>query len=106
MIKDLDRYIQEFANETLGESFVFRDGQKDIIYRIIESILTNSKTKYICEAPTGSGKSIIAIICAGVLAKYYNYKSYILASDVGLWNQYADFIDKHPLLNFGELAPH
>lgn len=103
MIKDLDKYIQEFANETLGESFTFRGGQKDIIYRIIESILTNSKTKYICEAPTGSGKSIIAIICAGVLAKYYNYKSFILASDVGLWNQYADFIDKHPLLGFGKL---
>lgn len=103
MIKDLDRYIEEFANEILGESFTFRDGQKEIIYRIIESILSNSRTKYICEAPTGSGKSIIAIICAGVLAKYYKYKSYILASDVGLWNQYADFIDKHPALKFGKL---
>lgn len=102
-MEELNKNIEEFAKDTLGKNFEFRNGQKEIIHNIISSILDNETTKYVCEAPTGSGKSIIALICAGVLAKYYDKKSYILASDVGLWNQYADFIKKHPKLNFGKL---
>lgn len=60
---------------------------------IVESVL--SKTKHtLMEAPTGSGKSITAIIAAYVLHKYYAKTSYILVSDLSLFAQYENDIAK------------
>ena len=70
---------------------------------IIKSIINDNRETSIIEAPTGSGKSLISIICAGVLSKYYKKESYILCSDLFLWQQYADVIDKFKLRNFGYL---
>lgn len=68
---------------------------------VIKSILNDNRETSIIEAPTGSGKSLISIISAGVLSKYYHKSSYILCSDLFLWQQYADFIQNKDLKNFG-----
>lgn len=58
---------------------------------------------HIVQAPTGSGKSIIIMTAAGVLAENFDIKSYILCSDLYLYKQYEDFIDAHPSMGFGYL---
>ena len=68
---------------------------------VIKSILNDNRETSIIEAPTGSGKSLISIISAGVLSKYYHKSSYILCSDLFLWQQYADFIQNKDLKIFG-----
>ncbi len=79
--------------------FQFRQYQKetitDIIYNILNPDEENTNGCQIIEAPTGSGKSLINIIAACVLADCYNIRSYILASDLYLWQQYYDFIQKN-----------
>lgn len=85
------------------QGFTFREHQLETICKIIERVLDEKAIKnQIIEAPTGSGKSIICVVAAGVLADYYDKKSYILASDLYLWQQYADFI-KEQNLPFGYL---
>lgn len=85
------------------KGFSFREHQLEYICQIIERVLDNKAIKnQIIEAPTGSGKSIICIVSAGVLSDIYKRKSYILVSDLYLWQQYKDFIDKNNLL-FGYL---
>jgi Rad3-related DNA helicase len=83
--------------------FEFRQYQKEYIANIIYSIIANDKHVNIVEAPTGSGKSIIVLITAGVLSTYYNKKSYILCSDLYLWEQYSKAIDKFNLFKFGRI---
>lgn len=106
MRQQIEQNIREWATENIGSSFVFRENQLEIIADIVENIveLTDNKT-HIVEAPTGSGKSLILIISAGVLYKYYKKTSYILCSDLFLWKQYDDFLDKLPKLDtlFGRL---
>ncbi len=70
---------------------------------IIKSIINDDRETSIIEAPTGSGKSLLCIISAGVLLKYYNKKSYILCSDLYLWQQYVDIIESKKLNNYGYL---
>ena len=82
--------------------FEFREHQKEAIIDIIYNIL-NDNGEYLnhcqtIEAPTGSGKSLINIISACVLAEYYGKRSYILASDLYLWQQYYDFIVNNNIL--------
>ena len=94
----------EWASLHLGVLFEWREYQKetviDIIYNIINKQENTSKTndiddKYIynklnqiVQAPTGSGKSIMMIVIAGVLSEYYNKECYILCSDLSLYKQY------------------
>lgn len=54
--------------------------------------MRNNFANQIIEAPTGSGKSIINIVCASFLAHYYNKTSYILCSDLYLFSQYEQAI--------------
>lgn len=89
--------------------FSWRKYQKetivDIIYNILNSdINDNNNNNYtqlnqIVQAPTGSGKSIMLIVSAGVLSEYYNKESYILCSDLSLYQQYVDFININKLNN-------
>ena len=46
---------------------------------------------------------MINIISAGVLADYYNMKSYILVSDLFLLEQYEKFIESHKKMGFGAI---
>ena len=87
--------IKEWATAYIGFDFLFREYQLDTIADIITNILEDVNHTQIIEAPTGSGKSLLNIISAGVLSTYYNKTSYILCSDLYLWKQYEDFINKH-----------
>lgn len=94
----IDTLVTEFAYSTFGSDFVFRSGQKeqciDIIYHFVSKKDT-VKRRYVLQAPTGSGKSIIAIIVAGVLSNVYKMRGYILVSDLGLLNQYIQDVKEY-----------
>ena len=100
---EIEQNIETWVELKLGEKFEFRLFQKDRIIDIIYNIVNDKEHNQIIEAPTGSGKSIINIISAGVLADFYNKDSYILVSDLYLLEQYEHFIDSHPLMKFGAI---
>ena len=79
--------VIERAKNRFGENFIFRKNQLDAIISIIIGFFT--KENYIIEAPTGSGKSIIALLVADVFNYYFGLKGYILISDLSLLDQYA-----------------
>ena len=91
----IKNYCYEWVNERIGKSFEFREHQLECIVRIIQNILNHQYQNYIVEAPTGSGKSLINMIAAAVLADYFDITSYILVSDLFLWEQYETFLKKH-----------
>lgn len=94
--------IEKCAIELFGEKFKFRPGQLDVIRDVVDN--TQNKIKQtVLEAPTGSGKSIIAIISAYVLYKLYGKTSYILTSDLSLFDQYKNDIDHLNVDCFGYL---
>ena len=99
----IENNVKDWVANYIEEEFEFREHQFECIVNVIKSILDNPETNYICEAPTGSGKSLINIISAGVLAEYYNMTSYILVSDLFLWEQYDKFIQDHKKLHFGSI---
>ena len=102
-LDEIKNNIIEWTYNNIDSNFKFREYQLESIMHIINSILNNERETSIIEAPTGSGKSLICIISAGVLSQYYNKKSYILCSDLFLWKQYADFIKAYDINNFGYL---
>ena len=93
--EQIEKYVEQWTQEKIGPDFTFRLHQKETIINIIENILTHKYKNYIVEAPTGSGKSLINIISAGVLADFYEMDSYILVSDLFLWEQYENFLKKY-----------
>ena len=104
-MKALEKHIVDWVREYISIDFEFREHQFETIKSICSTILTGKQHTQIIEAPTGSGKSLLNIISAGVLADYYNMSSYILVSDLYLWKQYEDFIHQHKTIknNFGIL---
>ena len=100
MINEIEYNIENIAKEVLGNDFKFRENQLEIIAKIVRNCIeekSNHQT-HLVQAPTGTGKSIILIISALVLAECYNKKSFLLCSDLSLWKQYDDFIDSHEKL--------
>ena len=89
---EINKLIIKWSIKTFGADFKFRPKQKETIIDIIHSWLNNT-TDVILEAPTGSGKSIVAITVAGVLSEYFNKRGYILISDLSLLEQYKNDID-------------
>lgn len=106
-LNEIQQQIIDWANEYIGSDFQFREHQLESISNIVSNIVNENPNTHtqIIEAPTGSGKSLICIISAGVLQKYYKKSSYILCSDLYLWKQYSDFIESYPKINeiFGQL---
>lgn len=99
----ISKQVIEWASINIGEDFEFREHQLECIVNIIENILDHKYKNYIVEAPTGAGKSLINIISACVLAEYYKLTSYILVSDLFLWEQYENFIKKYPNMKIASL---
>lgn len=100
--EEIEERIYDWVYENIGRDFEFRPYQFEKIADIIENILiTKENHTHVIEAPTGSGKSLIIIISAGVLSKYYSMSSYILCSDLFLFDQYAKFLEDNPRINFG-----
>ena len=101
MINEIEYNIENWAKENLGNGFEFRENQLEVISKIIKNCLDeNGSQCHLIQAPTGSGKSIILVVSACVLAEYYDKTSYLLCSDLSLWKQYDDFIDTHKSLKW------
>ena len=101
--KTVESYVLEWTHEKISNEFEFREFQFDAIVDIIINILEDGNKNYVVEAPTGAGKSLINIISAGVLAEYFDLTSYILVSDLFLWEQYDKFIQEHKDMNFASI---
>lgn len=86
--------IDQWALKTYGPGFSFRPSQKETIFSIIHSWQNKTKT-VILDAPTGSGKSIIAMTVAGILSDIYDEEGYILISDLSLLEQYERDIERY-----------
>ena len=91
--------VMSWVKDHLSNDFVFRENQLEVISELVYDKL-NGISHHIIQAPTGSGKSLINLITAGVLYEFYEKKSYILCSDLYLYQQYIDFIDKYNLEDF------
>lgn len=91
----IQKYVEKWVNVKIDEKFEFRPHQKETIINVISNIVNHEHRNYIIEAPTGSGKSLINIISAGVLADFFQMDSYILVSDLFLWEQYENFLKKY-----------
>ena len=76
--KQIESLVKEWVCSKIDDKFEFREYQLECIVRVIKNILDHNYQNYIIEAPTGSGKSLINIISAGVLAEYFDLTSYIL----------------------------
>lgn len=88
------KYTEACAKKHLGEDFKFRPNQKEAIVNIVHEWLEGTD-QAICSAPTGSGKSIIALLVAAVLSEYYNKTGYILISDLSLIEQYERDVNRY-----------
>lgn len=88
----LDAYVLR----TFGKNFQFRAQQRDVVLDIVDAFFDSTCNLYLLDAPTGSGKSIIAMITAGFLTEF-KMKGYILASDLALQTQYERDFFKHNL---------
>ena len=86
--ENIENQCIEWSKENLSKDFSFRKYQLEYIVDLIYSVLDKDIKTNVVEAPTGSGKSLIGIISCGVLWEYYQKKSYILVSDLGLMDQY------------------
>lgn len=72
----------------------FRNNQEEVIDKLIDFMEDDSKRYFLCEAPTGSGKSLIALTLSRYL-KYEKKKScFITSSKNILLDQYAKDYDK------------
>lgn len=92
--KEISNHIDEVVKESFGGLLAFRRGQREAIETTIYNWLNGTHDEII-NAPTGSGKSIIAMIVAAVLSKYYGKSGYILVSDKSLIEQYEKDVKKH-----------
>lgn len=95
--KDILDNIEKWSENRLGSDFQFRKYQKETVLRTLINILNERSRNTIINAPTGSGKSITALIVAGVASEYYQKSSYILVSDTYLHEQYENAIVKFKL---------
>lgn len=88
--------LDKFVNLHFPGDFKFRENQEETILEVVDFYDKNPQGIFLLEAPTGSGKSIIAMCVAGVLT-YKKANGYILASDLALQSQYEDDINRRNL---------
>ena len=90
--ESLTDLVQKWGTTTFGIDFKYRPLQKECIVDIIWNWFNNHED-VILDAPTGSGKSFIAMAVAGVLSTYFGKKGYVLISDLSLLQQYANDLE-------------
>ena len=92
----LERTIVEIIDDSIaknvfGTDFVFRKGQREIVETICNSYLEDPNATLVVDAPTGAGKSLIAMWSSHVLKELGN-RGYLITSDLSLQDQYeSDF---------------
>ena len=82
----LERSIEQIINEALekcifGKDFTFRKGQRETIETIIKAYQDDPESTVVIDAPTGTGKSIIAMWCSWIL-KEMGKTGYLITSDL------------------------
>ena len=85
-----DRFL--FLYNPLKTSF--RNNQEEVINKLIDFTEDNNKNYFLCEAPTGSGKSLIALTLARYLKFEKHQSCFITSSKNILLDQYAKDYDK------------
>ena len=95
-IEQITTRVEEVAKYKFGKDFTFRPGQKEAIIDVLNTYYNTEVDTYILEAPTGSGKSLIAMICSAVLEEDKR-KGYILTSELALQDQYAQDFKRYGL---------
>jgi Rad3-related DNA helicase len=97
----LTRDFEEFVKGK-HPSIEFRPQQKEAIVDIISAYEDDPNGIYLLDAPTGSGKSVIAMLFADFLA-FKGNRGYILASDLSLHEQYVKDFRKLQVWNWGNI---
>lgn len=92
----LEKMLDSYILRTFGRDFSFRAQQKEVILDIVNAFFDSNCNVYLLDAPTGSGKSIIAMTVAGFLSEF-KMKGYILASDLMLQTQYEKDLRRYRL---------
>ena len=97
----LERGITQIIDEALtqnvfGKDFQFREGQREVIEAICNHYLEDPEGTIILDAPTGSGKSLIAMWSAHILKELGN-RGYLVTSDLMLQDQYEEDFHKFKL---------
>ena len=84
----IDQIIESaLEKNTFGKDFEFRKGQREIITKICETYLEDPESTLVIDAPTGAGKSLIAMWSAHILKELGN-RGYMVTSDLSLQDQY------------------
>ena len=86
-MKRLENMLDSYILKTFGSNFSFRPQQREVILDIVKAFFDSNCNLYLLDAPTGSGKSIIAMAVAGFLTEF-KMRGYILSSDITLQTQY------------------
>lgn len=97
----LTRDFEEFIKGK-HPNIEFRPQQKEAIVDIISAYEEDHNGIYLLDAPTGSGKSVIAMLFADFLA-FKGNRGYILASDLSLHEQYVKDFRKLQVWNWGNI---
>lgn len=87
LLVKIEDYLDLFVKNHCAKDFSWRKYQKEAIIDIVQTCMGEQKKNYLLSAPTGAGKSIVAIASAYVLNRF-GKKGYILASDLALQDQY------------------
>lgn len=98
---DLKKEFEQFI-QAKHPALQFRPQQKEVIIDILEAYFEDPDGIYLLNAPTGSGKSIIAMLAADFLI-YKGKRGYILASDLVLHQQYVNDFKRMQLWNWGNV---
>lgn len=80
----IDKALKE---QVFGKDFQFRPNQRKTIEVICEQYIEDQESTIILDAPTGTGKSIIALWSSYVLRQLGN-EGYLITSDKSLQDQY------------------
>lgn len=88
----LERSIDEIIEQALdlgvfGTDFTFRKGQRETIETIVKTYQEDPEATVVIDAPTGTGKSIIAMWCSWIF-KELGKRGYLVTSDLMLQDQY------------------
>ena len=82
---------QAIFNNVFGTNFKFRHNQRATIIKIVDAYLANPNSTVVIDAPTGTGKSLIAMWCSYIF-KELGKQGYLVTSDLSLQDQYeSDF---------------
>jgi ATP-dependent DNA helicase DinG len=98
---NLEKYFEEFQEAFMPDGFIWRNGQREAVERIVEAYHDPNCKAVILDAPVGSGKSLIAM-CSSWILNQEGQKGYVLSSEISLQDQYEHDLDNFRI-NWGSI---